>query len=593
MDPFHYYAEYRVLVCKSCQYAVQPAYIATHLRSKQHKLPRSQGEEIVGKYKNVQLADPRREQVIPTTVVMPIEHLPIYRDGLACKHCKFIGRSRDWMLRHQREVHGMKIGRGRHTDQVEWTTVWCQQFFTGVGRCFFQVQNTYRPANSEVRPTLLQLIHQQLDEKERKEREKRRIIRDSDEATEISPWLERTEWIHHLAGQDKSAMAKLVQPAEKEELELQEVEKSIVRLVKKAQCTISNKQVSIFTLHRLKSFHAGQDMERPFEVDMQKKTMERYWKVWQQLLAYVLRTADTESRLYQLTSRQREDIQSVKSIVKQLQQEESEEKVEELQEDLDICCLRLCIALLHHKLNRQYDSAIVSGLAVMGLDPIHGGELYRFKSPAQYTPLLSGFIKVAQMLTLQYCYEQEDDGEIISCRELFEQLHPQFLTVGTSTPMDWVLRLRLYGRKINNRMTAQGCINWVGETVIYEDIELSMADFRRLIHKLVEETRDILLHELLFVKSMGELPVYNWMELRDNAAKDDPEWNFIKDGKNGMLGYERWLLDKILQSEELQTRFVHTTGEWRQREVNSWFDKISRFLEKLLVLIHMTGRQPA
>jgi hypothetical protein len=58
-------------------------------------------------------------------------------------------------------------------------------------------------------------------------------------------------------------MAKLVQSAEKEELGLQEVEKSIVRLVKKAQHTISNKQVSIFTLHRLKSFHAGQDMERP------------------------------------------------------------------------------------------------------------------------------------------------------------------------------------------------------------------------------------------------------------------------------------------------------------------------------------------
>jgi hypothetical protein len=25
MDPFHYYAEYRVLVCKSCQYAVYPS----------------------------------------------------------------------------------------------------------------------------------------------------------------------------------------------------------------------------------------------------------------------------------------------------------------------------------------------------------------------------------------------------------------------------------------------------------------------------------------------------------------------------------------------------------------------------------------
>jgi hypothetical protein len=104
------------------------------------------------------------------------------------------------------------------------------------------------------------------------------------------------------------------------------------------------------------------------------------------------------------------------------------------------------------------------------------------------------------MLTLQYCWEQEEDGEVESCGELLEQLHIRFLAVDTSTPMDWALRLRLYGWSINKRMTAEGCINWIGDIVIYEEIELSMVDFRRLIHKLVDETHTILLHELLFVK---------------------------------------------------------------------------------------------
>jgi hypothetical protein len=403
------------------------------------------------------------------------------------------------MKMHQRDVHQERVGRGRRSDIVEWESTWCQTFFKSVGNRYFRVQRISRLANSEARHTLLQLVHRQLDEKERKEQEKRCIIRESDNATEISPWLERTEWIYHLARQDKSAMVKLIRPAQNEELELQEVQKSIIRLVEKARETVLQRRVSIFTLQRLESFQSGQDAPKPFHVNMQQDTLRRYQRVWQQLLVYVVRTADTESRLYRLTQQQQNSIQQVKSIVQRFQQEElDEEGIETLQEDLDICCLQLCIMLLHHQLERQYDSAVISCLAVMSLEQLQGSEQYRFKDPTQYTPILSGFIKVAQMLTLQYCFEQEDDGEVKSCRQLLEQLHSQFLTVGTSTPMDWALRLRLYGRGIGKRMTAEGCINWVGETVIYEDIELSMIDFRRMIHKLADETRAILLDELLF-----------------------------------------------------------------------------------------------
>lgn len=160
--------------------------------------------------------------------------------------------------------------------------------------------------------------------------------------------------------------------------------------------------------------------------------------------------------------------------------------------------------------------------------------------------------------------------------------------------MDWALRLRLYGRRISDRQTAEGGVDWIGDTVIYQDIELSMMDFRGLVHKLIEEIQDILLHELLFIKDVGELPAYDWMELKDNAAKDTPGWYFIQDKRNRMAEQERWLLNRILQTAELRRRFMHETeGVWRQRQVNDWFDKLSCFMEKLLVLIHVTAGQPA
>ncbi|KAH0565678.1 hypothetical protein GP486_000934 [Trichoglossum hirsutum] len=418
MDPFHHYPEYRVLVCKSCQYAIQPTQIVAHLRSDQHKLSRSQSEELADKYKNIQLIDPRTEQIAPTIVITPIHHLPIYRDGLACNHCHFICRSRDWIQRHQREVHNIKIGRGRKTAQIEWTTVWCQRFFTGVGRHFFQVQQTNQSDESwtDTSTQLRQLVYRQLEQKERTVQKKRQLIRDAEDSTEVSPWLERTQWIRHLEGQDRAAIAQLVKPADTEELEFQEMEKSVKRLVEKARQTILQKKVSTFTLHRVQSFQTGQDAEKPFHVNMDLDTLERYQRVWMRLLVYVLRTVDLDSRLYQLTQDQQSCIQSVKLAASRFQmyklEELEEEEAEAMQKEMDKYCLKLCIALLDHRLDHnEYESAIISYFAVAALEHIHddGTGQYRFKDSGEYTPILSGYIKVAQMLTVQYCLEQEED----------------------------------------------------------------------------------------------------------------------------------------------------------------------------------------
>lgn len=52
----------------------------------------------------------------------------------------------------------------------------------------------------------------------------------------------------------------------------------------------------------------------------------------------------------------------------------------------------------------------------MGLEHIwsEGTGQYRFKNPAQYIPILSGFIKTTQMLTVQYCLEKEEESKVKS-----------------------------------------------------------------------------------------------------------------------------------------------------------------------------------
>jgi len=93
---------------------------------------------------------------------------------------------------------------------------------------------------------------------------------------------------------------------------------------------------------------------------------------------------------------------------------------------------------------------------------------------------------------------------------------------------------------------------------------------------------------------LGILPKFNWTELKDNPAKDEPGWYFVQDRRNRMQEYGRWLLNRILQTTELADRFMHQdTGVWKQRQVNDYLNKISYFMEKLLVLVHISGGQPA
>jgi putative sterol carrier protein len=147
-----------------------------------------------------------------------------------------------------------------------------------VGQNYFQVQRTNQldDTPNHTSASLLQLVHRQLDQKEKDIKEKRKTVRDGEDITEVSPWLERTQWIRHLEGQEKASMVQLVKPAQTEELLLQEVEKSLGRLVEKAQQTILQKKVSIFTLQRVESFQPGQDAPKPFHVNIIFDTKQQY-----------------------------------------------------------------------------------------------------------------------------------------------------------------------------------------------------------------------------------------------------------------------------------------------------------------------------
>ncbi|KAK3935636.1 hypothetical protein QBC46DRAFT_346420 [Diplogelasinospora grovesii] len=75
------------------------------------------------------------------------------------------------------------------------------------------------------------------------------------------------------------------------------------------------------------------------------------------------------------------------------------------------------------------------------------------------------------------------------------------------------------------------------------------------------------------------VPPLSLRSLLDNPSESGPGWSFIRHPANTILhGHEKWLLNR---------------AKWRGQAVKDYLALINQFLETLLLLIHITGGQPA
>jgi hypothetical protein len=120
-----YLAPYKVVVCTSCHYAIQPSAISGHLNDI-HQLHHSRRRPFMQFVSKLDLASP--EVVLKTEILQfPVPGLSL-QDGLICEDdgCKYLCASEKRMKSHWYSVHGRP---GRVS--VDWRPVPLQTFFKG------------------------------------------------------------------------------------------------------------------------------------------------------------------------------------------------------------------------------------------------------------------------------------------------------------------------------------------------------------------------------------------------------------------------------------------------------------------------------
>ena len=101
---------------------------------------------------------------------------------------------------------------------------------------------------------------------------------------------------------------------------------------------------------------------------------------------------------------------------------------------------------------------------------------------------------------------------------------------------------------------------------------------------------------MLFVSKADELPAIPWGGLHDDPSIRGLGWSWMQDQRSRLpTDGQEWLYERIQAREDLQDRFVSSTSEggYHGERVRDWMRQLARFRGLLLVLMHITGGQPA
>jgi hypothetical protein len=518
MDLFIFYPLYGVLVCKPCAYAVPPQYLQSHIatkhRSQLHnpeglsatqfrpaRLAAALAKQLQEKYT---LLDPTSVKIpLPPQTNPPFQDLKLY-NGYQCSQCSYVCRqtasASNMLQKHFNSHRTLPRQRGRPAKVIGgsardqgpmYSKVHCQRFFTAGAQSSFFAVTALSQHRERVKPTnkadvIRALIHEELNTSSQRQNVRTQAYSDEATLTEVSPWLEMTRWPRFFNGLAIAEVAPLAYTANPvTEPLLVTIGESFDRIIEQAHQSVCQDRISVFDQAKINSFIPNQPSkhERLHMAKLQKTTFRAYKGLWKRLLYFAYRTSSPSQKIplphvstnSQLSYLDHTASQAYKLL--SLSRSEATENIcesnkESITKALDRTCLLLCIALLDHSLKGDhFESVALSFLAVLGIDERPGGV---FRGPLSYSPELSKFVKMAQMLVIQRAVMAAEEGEVEHPSDFLDEMRDRFMVRGSRSAFDWACRLRAYAKKIVDNTTSIGYISWSedGQTATYKDTKI-------------------------------------------------------------------------------------------------------------------------
>jgi superfamily II DNA helicase RecQ len=612
--------QFGLLICRECKYAVWPDQIDRHLRGNRHELQVKIRRRIISEIESwTNLIQNRLDFKPPLFVDEIIPELRVYHDGLECACEELVCRDEKYMKKHLKATHewmattkkgGLSkseatIAREKFNRTVT-RNVTCQRFFPSRQHSqYIKVQDQQQDEDKPV--SLWQQLASDGDAVyDAALSEMHSTIQPGDN-DEVDPWLLRTGWVGYLKNFNRaSLLARIVEPANPTE---RIVWKATVNAIRKSQET--TRRCGVMLQIAAHQFEPGQREHKPLKpylTSLAEKAIQ-----WQRIVMFFVRGEANDGPRYSFTVEQRAALERLMEEAARLDLESDVELETAFESDSDSddgqklaaieCgCLDFCVELLNQQTEEsEYESPLVCALAVLGVT--ESG----WKTTLAYPSMLSSIIKCARFMVLHTAIAAGGPGEARLAatsvtmqtrnegpRFKLDCMMKSFMLSGTASPMDWMMSLRAYGLAIARQRTAGGSVIWDEDSrLIYKDKRFTMPQFASMVHGLVQEAAQILHKELLFCDEPPPIP---WASIRDTPAKTAEGWCFLDDDQAAWPDNGKgWLFKRLEGLPKMRARFedADTASGVSRKGTTDYRATVGRFLEKLLVLMHMTGGQPA
>jgi hypothetical protein len=271
-----YLQEYQALVCRECEYVVQPSQLPTH-RREVHK-DKQINVHMVDKAIQGIMVKMAHELKDPPPFSPAIPQLKIWK-GFTCNilHCHYSCTTEYTIKKHSRKIHQTKTDES--VDGVAWKQVPVQTLCMGNGRRYFAVTEVEEGESSESMWTRLVRLESERNEVRRQQAHSSvsDLVTLHQGKADNTPWLARTGWLDKLKGLNLGHVAVLGQnPTEQEEPMLMKILHSTKRQLKK--CEKSVKSASILMQRWLNSYNEFTCNPQPFRIVQEGDTFNRYVK---------------------------------------------------------------------------------------------------------------------------------------------------------------------------------------------------------------------------------------------------------------------------------------------------------------------------
>lgn len=685
MDTFHkafiHLSQYQIIICRACEYAVAPSQVELHLSLSHPGMPLQTRNELINFVDGMSEVARTQDQVIyPQRGVSAIPDLPVMC-GFACtmrndrrEQCGYMCLTIQAIQRHCKKEHNWintnsRGGDVRQKSKEPPPRPWipgqlCQRFFEAPKwKKYFavsQAQDHSHTSESDRDADLGQIGNDMLNDYNNKiqnQKEKRKIEASSNRYVANS-WLDFVGWEDHLQGFNRNQLLKAIKPVddnsvitqewniqgrtqqarvdsdedendEEDEMEqnigLREACKATIKIIKEAMAICQPRLVGRSALEYVNRRETGQNnSERPFYSKQKVSTMKKYIDVWLKMLRYIWRTAGKKRRPpYRLTDKQERCLRVLKSIARDIANRDNTERSDHgLNKRIQEATREFWLSMFDHELKEgEYESAVISALAVLGLDTNEG-----WASAMNYTPKLSAIVTVTRALIVYQAWIQRQDHireltedgntqerakqEAVSIYDLVKEMVHRFMTLtsfgGRPSPMDRVLHMRTFGMKIRFTTKSVARIQWKDRDMVCVDkISFTMGDLRSLVHGLYESTREKLMDDLLLLvpEQAPYLPELDIDLLFDNPSELTEDWSFLEDTRNQWkVDGSQWMWKRVFKERNMRSKFLKATLEkvhsknhlkWNEKGVEDYFRKVSMWKEQLLALVHLTAGAPA